>query len=316
MRRLAAHFVLLRVFRVSAETATEAPPDLAARESEVLNRRKRNSWPLDRRPSRCVDRTRPVLTASCTRLEHGAACFNKAVDADPTSSAAGPDARGRAPGREGGPDRDLLRHACSLAKSALERLPITALDLFSLALDDMRLAEGAAEAAAAAPPESSLELRATVSNCLRCLSLAGRYEEVAANADYLRDCLGSDLSAQDLCYIRVQHSEAVNQRRTGRVRTAGAGIQLLLLGRGTGDPQRAGRSVWATFMAAAEHLSMEDTAKDAMRSALERAPADVNVVRCVLAYVSHYVPAMVPPGLTMLRDLLPREPLTQILRLA
>uniref|UniRef100_A0A1I8J163 TPR_REGION domain-containing protein n=1 Tax=Macrostomum lignano TaxID=282301 RepID=A0A1I8J163_9PLAT len=201
----------------------------------------------------------------------------------------------------------LLNHRllCLERLGLMKEAANTALDLFSLALDDMRLAEGAAEAAAAAPPESSLELRATVSNCLRCLSLAGRYEEVAANADYLRDCLGSDLSAQDLCYIGFSIAKLSTRDAPDAYEQLELASSYFCLAVERVTHSELAGSVWATFMAAAEHLSMEDTAKDAMRSALERAPADVNVVRCVLAYVSHYVPAMVPPGLTMLRDLLP-----------
>uniref|UniRef100_A0A1I8FID9 TPR_REGION domain-containing protein n=1 Tax=Macrostomum lignano TaxID=282301 RepID=A0A1I8FID9_9PLAT len=245
------------------------------------------------------------------KLEHGAACFNKAVDADPTSSAAwaGCAVAARLDGRAD-QTRDLLRHACSLANPPLEALRgfvrCVALEITGreeLPTENSRLAADFIDALSRLA--SSLELRATVSNCLRCLSLAGRYEEVAANADYLRDCLGSDLSAQDLCYIGFSIAKLSTRDAPDAYEQLELASSYFCLAVERVTHSELAGSVWATFMAAAEHLSMEDTAKDAMRSALERAPADVNVVRCVLAYVSHYVPAMVPPGLTMLRDLLP-----------
>uniref|UniRef100_A0A1I8JMS1 TPR_REGION domain-containing protein n=1 Tax=Macrostomum lignano TaxID=282301 RepID=A0A1I8JMS1_9PLAT len=273
--RLDCALVLLRVFRVSAETATEASRS-GGRESETHRENRAlaqhcfiKSLQLDPRPSRMCGPHSACSTASLYKLEHGAACFNKAVDADPTSSAAwaGCAVAARLDGRAD-QTRDLLRQRAAVPASesaqplaqtprdrlallnhrllCLERLGLmkeaanTALDLFSLALDDMRLAEGAAEAAAAAhPPESSLELAShLVSNCLRCLSLAGR---VRGGGEPMLTTCGTAWAA--IFLLSCQPGDAPETRHE----QLELGIQLLLLGRGTVTHSELAVPLWATF---------------------------------------------------------------------
>uniref|UniRef100_A0A1I8FFH3 Separase n=1 Tax=Macrostomum lignano TaxID=282301 RepID=A0A1I8FFH3_9PLAT len=232
-------------------------------------------------PSRCVDRTRLFYCQAVYKLEHGAACFNKAVDADlDLVGSLGRMRRGRAPGRQG---RTRPRICCGtraalanphrtsesaqpLAQTPRDRLALpqprllclerlgpderglanTALDLFSLALDDMRLAEGAPPKLAAPPLLRSLRwsCEPPCPNCLicRCLSLAGRYEE-------------------DLCYIGFSIAKLSTRDAPDAYEQLELASSYFCLAVERVTHSELAGSVWATFMAAAEHLSMEDTAK-------------------------------------------------------